>query len=160
MSGKLLNRPAHIQNRNNPGMAVIYCLLCILFWIIVDWGTAGGFRTSYFEKYGLTLLIFYIGYPIIFTFLIFRANFNEKSLFLATLIAIFIVEVLFTRNPWVMDFPACLIGIPLAVAVYTPLTYFPLWIVRKEINRHLGLVLFLSLIELAVIALTTFGSRK
>lgn len=145
---------------NNSSQAITYGFLCLLLWIIVDWGTAGGFRTSYFEEYGFTLLIFYIGYPIIFTFLIFELNFNEKSLFFATLIAIFIVEIIFTRNPLLMDFPACLIGIPLAVAVYAPLTYFPLWIVRGETKKHLGLISSLSLIELAVMTLTIFGSNK
>lgn len=121
-------------------------------------GTAGGFRISYFETYGPTLLLFYIGYPLIFSVLIFKLHWNERSLFLATLVAIFVVEVLFTRNPLVMTFPALLIGIPLAIMVYAPLTYFPLWIVRKEMQEHRILSVALIIVELIVMMLTTFGN--
>lgn len=134
-----------------------YFLLGVLLWALVDFGTAGGFRVSYFETYGFALLLFYIGYPLLFSILIFKFHWNERRLFLATLAAIFVVEVLFTRNPWVMTFPALLLGVPLAVLVYAPLTYFPLWFVRKEMGRHRILILGLVIVELIVMALTTFG---
>ena len=148
------------ERRSDHLQSILYLFLCIFFWIIIDFGTAGGFRISYFEKYGLALLLFYIGYPIIFTYLTFGLKYSERKLFIATLLGIFIIEGIFTRNTLVIDFPVCLIGIPLAIAVYAPLTYFPLWIVRKEVRAHMGIMLFLSLIELVVIILTTFGSGK
>lgn len=123
----------------------------------MDFGTAGGFRISYFQTYGPTLLLFYIGYPWIFSILIFKLHWSERRLFLATLVAIFVVEVLFTRNPLVMTFPAMLLGIPLAIMVYAPLTYFPLWFVRGEMTKHKKLVIALSIVELFVMILTTFG---
>lgn len=135
-----------------------YFFLGFLLWVIVDFGTAGGFRIAYFEKYGPTLLLFYIGYPLIFSWLIFKLRWNERRLFLVTLAAIFVVEVLFTRNPLIMTFPALLLGIPLAIAVYAPLTYFPLWFVRGEMYRHRLLILGLSIMELVVMTLTTFGN--
>ncbi len=134
-----------------------YFFLGILLWVLVDFGTAGGFRVSYFERYGATLLVFYIGYPLIFSILIFKLHWSEHRLFLATLAAIFVVEVLFTGNPWVMTFPALLLGIPLAILVYAPLTYFPLWIVRKEIVRYRRLIIGLTIVELIVMMLTTFS---
>ena len=134
-----------------------YFFLGVLLWTLVDFGTAGGFRISYFQTYGPTLLLFYIGYPWIFSILIFKLHWNERRLFLATLLAIFVVEVLFTRNPLVMTFPAMLLGIPLAILVYTPLTYFPLWLVRGEMTKHRKLVIALSIVELFVMILTTFG---
>jgi hypothetical protein len=135
-----------------------YFLLGVLLWVIVDFGTAGGFRFTYFQEYGLTLLLFYLGYPLVFTLFIFRWHWNERRLFSATLVAIFIIEVLFTRNPLLMSFPALLWGIPLAILIYLPLTYFPLWFVRKEMGRHRFLVIGLSLVELIVMGLTTFGN--
>lgn len=134
-----------------------YSLLGVFLWVVVDFGTAGGFRLSYFEKYGPPLLFFYIGYPLLFSCLIFKLHWDERRLFWATLAAIFIVEVLFTKNPLVMTFPILLLGIPLAVLVYAPLTYFPLWIVRKEIVRHRLLIIGLIVVELVIMALTTFG---
>lgn len=135
-----------------------YFFLGVLLWALVDFGTAGGFRISYFQTYGPTLLLFYIGYPWIFSILIFKLHWNERRLFLATLLAIFVVEVLFTRNPLVMTFPAMLLGIPLAILVYTPLTYFPLWLVRKEMTQHRILITGLIIVELIVMMLTTFGN--
>ncbi len=134
-----------------------YFFLGFLLWVLVDFGTAGGFRIAYFEKYGPTLLLFYIGYPLVFSVLIFKLQWQERRLFLATLAAIFVVEVLFTRNPWVMTFPLLLLGIPLAILVYAPLTYFPLWLVRKETGKHKALIIGLLIVELIVMSLTTFG---
>jgi hypothetical protein len=135
-----------------------YFFVNILLWVLVDFGTAGGFRITYFEKYGPTLLLFYVGYPLVFSVLIFQLHWSERCLFFATLVAIFVVEVVFTRNPLVMTFPALVLGIPLAIMVYAPLTYFPLWFVRKEITRHRILVLGLTSVELIVMMLTTFGN--
>ena len=134
-----------------------YFLLGVLLWAVVDFGTAGGFRLAYFQTYGPTLLLFYVGYPLIFTVLIFKQHWSERRLFVATLVAIFVVEVVFTRNPLLMTFPALLAGIPLAVAIYTPLTFFPLWFVREEMARHRKLVVTLTLVEIVIMILTTFG---
>jgi hypothetical protein len=56
-----------------------------------------------------------------------------------------------------MTFPALLLGIPLAILVYAPLTYFPLWFVRKELGKHRRLIAGLVIVELVVMLLTTFG---
>jgi hypothetical protein len=137
-----------------------YFLLGVLLWVLVDFGTAGGFRFAYFQEYGPTLLLFYLGYPLIFTMLIFRWNWNETRLFFATLIAIFIVEVLFTRNPFVTSFPSLLWGIPMAILIYLPLTYFPLWFVRKEMGKYRFIVIGLSIVEVIVMWLTTFSTTS
>jgi hypothetical protein len=137
-----------------------YFLLGVLLWAFVDFGTAGGFRITYFAKYGLTLLFFYAGYPLVFSVLIFRLHWSERRLFLATLAAIFVVEVVFTRNPLLMTFPALILGIPLAVMIYSPLTFFPLWFVRKEISKHRVLILGLTIVELIIMMLATFGKSR
>jgi hypothetical protein len=137
-----------------------YFLLGVLLWAFVDFGTAGGFRISYIAKYGLTLLLFYAGYPLVFSVLIFRLRWSERRLFLATLAAIFVVEVVFTRNPLLMTFPALILGIPLAIMIYSPLTFFPLWVVRKEISKHWILILSLTIVELIIMMLTTFGNSR
>ena len=137
---------------------VQYFVLGVLLWVIVDFGTAGGFRLAYFQKYGPALLFFYLGCPLVFSLLIFRLGWQGPRLFWATLAAIGVVEVVFTRNPLVMRFPALLWGIPAAILVYAPLTYFPLWCVRGEIGKHKILVIGLSLVVLVIMWLTTFGS--
>jgi hypothetical protein len=134
-----------------------YFLLCFLLWVVVDLGTAGGFRLSYLARYMPALLTFYVGYPLVFTYLVYRRRLGGRGLFVATLVAIFVVEAILTGNPWLIAFPLCLVGIPLAIAVYAPLAYFPLWAVRGELGRHRRMVVALCCVEAAVMALTTLG---
>jgi hypothetical protein len=135
-----------------------YFLLCLALWVVVDWGTAGGFGLSYFATYMPALLVFYVGYPLVFTYLVFGRRLGAGALLAATVVAILIVEALFVHNPWVMAFPMLLVGIPLALAVYAPLTFFPLWAVRGEMGRHRRTVVALCCVEAVVMALTTFGA--
>jgi hypothetical protein len=140
--------------------AFLYVLYGFLLWVVIDWGTAGGFRFSYFRTYGPLLLIFYLGFPIAFACLIFKLHWSERMLLLATLVAILVVEGIFTRNPLVLSFPWMLIGIPLACCVYAPLTYIPLWLVNGEMGKHRAIVIFLALAVIGVMFLTMFGAAK
>ena len=72
----------HIERIPKP---VKYLVSGVLLWIIVDFGIAGGFRVSYFEKYGLSLLLFYAGYPIIFTLFIFKLKLKKHKKAIAIL---------------------------------------------------------------------------
>lgn len=148
---------ADSQNRSK---VIRYILYGFLLWILIDWGTAGGFRLSYFRAHGPLLLVFYLGFPIAFAFLIFQHHWSQPKLLLATAAAIFFVEAVFTGNPFITSFPLMLVGIPLAFCVYAPLTYFPLWIVNGEMGRHTVIVFFLSLVVIAVMFLTTFGGTS
>lgn len=138
--------------------ALLYVLCGFLLWVIVDFGTAGGFRLSYFTAHGPLLFAFYLGFPIAFAYLIFRRHWSGWKLWLATVLIIILVEGVFTANPFVLSFPLMLIGIPLTVCIYTPLNYFPLWIVNGEMGRHRGIAIFLSLVVIIVMFLTTFGA--
>jgi hypothetical protein len=138
--------------------AFLYFFLGVLLWAVVDFGTAGGFRIAYFETYGAALLVLYIGYPFVFTVLAFAVKAGERALFFATLLAILLIEVLFTGNPLLTRFPACLIGIPLSAAVYSPLTFFPLWIVRGEMRKHARIAVVLFAVECIVMFLSAAGS--
>jgi hypothetical protein len=50
-----------------------------------------------------------------------------------------------------------LVGIPLSICLYIPLTYFPLWIVNGEMRKHGAVAVILSLVNVAVMVLTTLG---
>lgn len=146
-----------MQKISNP-LSWQYFLLGVFLWTLIDFGTAGGFRWSYFQTYGFTLLLFYIVFPLIFTILIFKFHWGGTALFLATLVTIFLVEVIFTGNPLLTTFPALLAGIPLAIVVYVPLTYFPLWIVRGEMGRHKLVAGACTFVIVVIVLLTTLGS--
>lgn len=136
---------------------LLYILWGVILWFFVDLGTAGGFKISYLIQYGRALWIFYIGFPLLFAYLIYRRQWRTRKLILATLAAIAIVEGLFTRNPLVLSFPLLLVGMPLAVCVYLPLTFFPLWIVNREMGNHKIAVGLLSAVIIVISFLTTFG---
>lgn len=133
---------------------VLYILLGSLIWFIVDFGTAGSFKVSYLTKYGPLLLAFYLGYPLFFSHLIFNRNWNEKKLFCATVAAMFVIEGILVRNPFVLAFPLLILGIPLAICIYAPLTYFPLWIVNGEIGKHRNTMIVLSTVIIATTILS------
>jgi hypothetical protein len=140
--------------------AILYILYGFLLWVIIDWGTAGGFRLSYFSVHGPLLFVFYLGFPVAFAYLIFKRHWSERKLLLATAVAIFLVEAVSTGNPFVLSFPLMLVGIPLAFCIYTPLTFFPLWIVNGEMGKHKVIASILTLIVIAVMLLTTFGGAS
>lgn len=71
--------------------ALLYVVCCFLLWVFVDLGTAGGFRLSYFSEHGPLLLAFYLGYPLIFSYLIFGRHWSGWKLFLATAVAILLI---------------------------------------------------------------------
>ena len=159
----LIARPSrHLQmvKVQSPPKALLYILYGFILWVIIDLGTAGGFRLSYFSAYGPLLLVFYLGYPLVFAYLIYQCNGSERMLFLGTVIAIILIEAVFTGNPLILSFPQMLVGIPLAICVYVPLTYFPLWIVNREMGKHKVVVVVVSLVVIAVMFLTTFGGRS
>ena len=144
------------EGRSKPLRYIIYGFI---LWVIVDLGTAGGFRFTYFSAHGPLLLFFYLGFPIAFAYLIFQRHWTGVKLFLATAAAIILVEGVFTGNPFVLSFPLMLVGIPLAICIYAPLTYFPLWIVNREMGKHKAVAVILSLVVVAVMFLTTFGGN-
>ena len=140
--------------------ALRYIIYGFILWVIVDLGTAGGFRLSYLSEHGPLLLLFYLGFPLAFAYLIFRRHWSGWKLFLATVVAIILVEGVFTGNPFVLSFPLMLVGIPLAICIYAPLTYFPLWIVNREMGNHKAVAVILSLVVFVVMFLTTFGTSS
>lgn len=142
-----------LQNRR-----VLYIGWGSLIWFIVDFGTAGSFKGSYFMKYGPLLLVYYFGYPLIFSFLIFGRKWNEKKLFGATVAAMFIIEAILVRNPFILAFPLLILGIPLAICIYAPLTYFPLWIVNGEMGKHRKTMIVLSTVVLATMMLSVVNN--
>lgn len=76
--------------------ASTYFLLGVALWFIVDWGTAGGFRPAYLAAYMPALLVFYLGCPAVFTYLVFRQRLGTRGLIVATLVKIVFVEAVAT----------------------------------------------------------------
>ena len=139
-----------------------YFLLGILFWIIVDFTTTEAIRNpvKYYSTYMPALLIFYIGYPLVFSFLIYKFNFIGKKLFIAALIGAFVVEVIFTHNPLLITFPLMLIGIPAAVSIYSLITFAPKWIVNRELKKNKWKLIIMVIVYLFISLASLFGSSS
>jgi len=80
--------------------------------------------------------LFYIGYPLIFAYLIYVRNWNDKQLFSAMLVLAFIIEVVLSKNSLLYTFPLLLIMNPVAVAIYSLVTFMPKWFTENEITRN------------------------
>jgi len=137
-----------------------YFLLGILFWFVVDFTTTEAIRnpSHYYSIFMPALLIFYIGYPLLFSLLIYKFKLNNKLLFIATLIGIIIVEILFTHNALLYSFPIMILTIPIAISIYSLLTFVPKWIVDKEIKKNKWKLILIIIIYVLVSLVTLFGN--
>ena len=113
-----------------------YFLIAVLAWFIVDFTTTEAIANlNYYTKYMPMLLLFYLGYPLVFTLLIYKYKLKTKGLFIAMLIGIILVEIVFSNNLLFFKFPLVLLLIPISLAYYSMITFVPLWIVEKKKNK-------------------------
>ena len=115
-----------------------YFLLAFLAWIIVDFTTTAaiGNPSSYYSTYMPALLIFYLGYPLIFSLLIYKFKLKPKKLFISMIIGIILVEIIFSGNTLFFSFPLLLLIIPISLAYYSMVTFVPLWITEKKLKQN------------------------
>jgi len=113
-----------------------YLLLSILTWVIVDFTTAFNPNIQRWIDHMPLIWGFYIGYPLIFTHLIYRKQWEGRKLFYAMLIGTFTVEIIFSNNSLLYTFPLMLIMNPIAVAIYTIVTYLPKWIIEGSLKQN------------------------
>lgn len=137
-----------------------YFLLDVLFWVIVDFTTTNAIKdaVSYYSTYMPTILLFYIGCPLVFAFLIYKYHLSDNGLFIATIIEIVIVEIIFTRNPLFFTFPMMLLAIIVSLCIYCFLSFVPKWLIDGETQQHKRKIIILTLAWMVVTLLTAFGT--
>ena len=135
-----------------------YFLLGTVFWFCVDFTTAFAPDVHRWVSYMPAILLFYFGSPLLFAFLIYRRGWSDRSLIAPVLVVLVLVEVVFSHNALLFTFPLLLIFIPVAVAIYSFITYVPRWIVDGRLPVHRRTTLLLVLVWI-VIALLSTGSR-
>lgn len=115
-----------------------YFLISVLAWVMVDFTTTAaiGNPVAYYSKYMPALLSFYIGYPLVFSALIYKFRLPRKGLFLAMIAGIVLVEIGFTHNMLLLTLPICLLAIPLSLAHYGMVTFMPLWITERTLGAN------------------------
>ncbi len=117
-----------------------YFALAVLAWVIVDFTTTPAIANprAYYSKFMPALLLFYLGYPLIFSALIYGLRLGARGLFLAMVGGIFVVEILFTHNMLLVTLPICLLAIPISLGHYGMVTFLPLWATERTFGRNRG----------------------
>ena len=113
----------------------IFSLECA-FWVAVDFTTAFNPDVTGWISHMPLIWVFYLGSPLLFAYLIYKRKWSDKRIFLPVLVVLFIVEILFSNNALLYVFPIMLIMIPVAVSLYSFITYVPRWIVDKKLGEH------------------------
>ena len=127
-----------------------YLLLGILTWVIVDFTTAFNPDVQRWIDHMPLIWGFYIGYPLVFAHLIYRKQWDGRKLFYAMLIGAFTVEIIFSNNSLLYTFPLMLIMNPIAVAIYTIVTYLPKWIVEGSLKQNRKTIIIIVITYLIV----------
>ena len=104
--------------------------------------------------------LFYCGYPLLFTLLIYKAGWRGWRLSLAVLLSGLLLEVIIFDNPLFDPFPFNLLMFPLTFAIYAFIIFVPLWIVEGHMRRHKGWIITLTLVWFLVALLTYFSPDK
>jgi len=127
-----------------------YFILAVIFWVVVDYSTAFNPDWQRWIEHMPLILLFYLGYPLLFTFLIYRLKWRRWQLFLAVLFMTFFLEMVIFHNTLLTTFPMLLVMIPVAVAIYSFITYVPLWIAEGNLRNKWKLSSLLTLVWLIV----------
>jgi hypothetical protein len=75
-----------------------YLLSGVTVWVIVDYTTAFNPDTARWFQHMPDIWLFYIGYPLIFAYLIYTRKWDNKRLIGSMIILAFIIEVILSNN--------------------------------------------------------------
>ena len=127
-----------------------YLLSGVSIWVLVDYTTAFNPNLARWIQHMPDIWLFYIGYPLLFAYLIYVRNWNDKRLFGSMLVLAFIIEVVLSKNSLLYTFPLLLIMNPVAVAIYSLVTFMPKWLTENEITRNRKTVAILFVVWIVV----------
>ena len=127
-----------------------YLLSGVSIWVLVDYTTAFNPDTARWVQHMPDIWLFYIGYPLIFTYLIYVRNLSNRQLFGSMLVLGFVIDVILSNNSLLYTFPIMLIMNPVAVAIYSLVTFVPKWFTENEITRNRNAACFLVVVWLIV----------
>jgi hypothetical protein len=135
-----------------------YFIMGVMFWLLVDWTTAFQPDLQRWLSYWPQIWVFYLGFPLIFACLIYRRMWSNRMIFVATLIEVFIVEIVFTHNALLYTFPIMVLALPVGIILYSFLVFVPKWIVDGELRRNKGKLTLMVVIWVFVSLATYVGN--
>ena len=135
-----------------------YLILSIIIWVFVDFTTAHIPDVESWKSFMPEIWIFYLGWPLLFSYLIYKNNWDDKKIFMWTMILGFLLEIIFFNNPMFFMFPLMFIAIPTFIASYTLVSLVPKWIVEKRIKDNKKFMIMMLILWLFV-TLVTFKEK-
>ncbi|MBU7014197.1 MAG: hypothetical protein HXS52_04735 [Theionarchaea archaeon] len=138
---------------------VKYFAISVIFWLIVEWTTAFQPDLQRWLSFWPEIWIFYIGFPLIFAVLIYKRMWSNHRIFMATLMEVFIVEIVFTQNALLFTLPIMVLAIPVGISLYSFLVFVPKWIVDRELGRNKW-KLALMVVVWAFVSFATYASNS
>lgn len=130
----------------------------MLFWVVVDYSTAFNPNFQVWLNYMPEIWLFYIGYPLVFAYLIYKKKWDKDRIFYSMLIAAFVVEVVLSHNALLYTFPIMLVMIPFAVCIYGFITFVPKWIVENRVIENKKTTILFTLVWI-VVSILSFVTR-
>ena len=127
-----------------------YLLSGVSIWVLVDYTTAFMPDTDRWTQHMPDIWLVYIGYPLVVSYLIYSRKWEGRKLFASMLVLAFIVEVVFSSNSLLYTFPIMLIMNPVAIAIYSLVTYTPKWIADNEMTENRKAVALLAAVWIIV----------
>lgn len=113
-----------------------YVFTGTIAWVVVDFTTAFNPDVQRWIEHMPLIWVFYIGYPLLFAFLIYRRRWSDGKIASAMLVSAFVIEVVLSDNVLLYTFPVMLVMIPIAAAIYSLVTLIPKWLVEGEIRKR------------------------
>ena len=127
-----------------------YTFTSMIAWVVVDFTTAFNPDVQRWIRHMPLIWAFYIGYPLLFAYLIYRRRWSDRKIAYAMLVSAFTIEVVLSNNALLYTFPMMLVMNPIAAAIYGVVTFIPKWLVEGEIRERKRTVLLLVAVWIVV----------
>ena len=127
-----------------------YVLTGTLAWVLVDFTTAFNPDVQRWIEHMPLIWVFYIGYPLLFAFLIYKRRWSDGRITSVMLVSAFVIEVVLSDNALLYTFPIMLVMNPVAVVIYSLVTFVPKWLVEGEIRNRTKTTILLVAVWIVV----------
>jgi len=127
-----------------------YVLTGTLAWVVVDFTTAFNPDVQRWIEHMPLIWVFYIGYPLLFAFLIYKRRWSDGRITSVMLVSAFVIEVVLSDNALLYTFPIMLVMNPVAVVIYSLVTFVPKWLVEGEIRNRTKTTILLVAVWIVV----------
>jgi len=137
-----------------------YLLAGVVTWVVVDFTTAFNPDVQRWLEHMPLIWVFYVGYSLVFAYLIYNRRWSDRSIFLAMIVGGFFVEIVCLNNSLLYTYPIMLAMIPVALAIYDVVTFIPKWVVEGELKARWRTTAFLLAVYFIVAVLNYFNKAS